>query len=198
MSVPSSELDPPPPPLPQATVYPPWTKGGGNILYSPAGEGVGESQFRRLEKKPSTLSTLCCRRKRNTFFYFFLFFGRLEWVGHSFSYVAHFMIFEGCLDSNPEYCRSMLARYRLSHPSQKENIMSTFLAPSPIYLLSFPTAGYSVTQREERLRERRDRCCDIWMWDGVQDGKKYEARASCNLFLLPQAVSPNEYTHYTV
>ncbi len=28
-----------------------------------------------------------------------------------------FMIFEGCLDSNPEYCRSKLARYRLSHPS---------------------------------------------------------------------------------
>ena len=27
------------------------------------------------------------------------------------------MIFEGCLDSNPEYCRSKLARYRLSHPS---------------------------------------------------------------------------------
>ncbi len=28
-----------------------------------------------------------------------------------------FMIFEGCLDSNPEYCCSKLARYRLSHPS---------------------------------------------------------------------------------
>ncbi len=27
------------------------------------------------------------------------------------------MIFEGCLDSNPECCRSKLARYRLSHPS---------------------------------------------------------------------------------
>jgi hypothetical protein len=27
-----------------------------------------------------------------------------------------FMIFEGCLYSNPEYCRSKLARYRLSHP----------------------------------------------------------------------------------
>ncbi len=27
-----------------------------------------------------------------------------------------FMIFEGCLDSNPEYCRSKLARNRLSHP----------------------------------------------------------------------------------
>ncbi len=28
-----------------------------------------------------------------------------------------FMIFEGCLDSNPECCRSKLARYRLSRPS---------------------------------------------------------------------------------
>ncbi len=28
-----------------------------------------------------------------------------------------FMIFEGCLDSNPGCCRSKLARYRLSHPS---------------------------------------------------------------------------------
>jgi hypothetical protein len=27
------------------------------------------------------------------------------------------MIFEGCLDSNPECCRRKLARYRLSHPS---------------------------------------------------------------------------------
>ncbi len=30
-----------------------------------------------------------------------------------------FMIFEGCLDSNPEYCRSKLARYRLSHPPSR-------------------------------------------------------------------------------
>ncbi len=35
---------------------PPGTKGRG--AYSPAGEGEGESQFRRLEKKLSTLPTL--------------------------------------------------------------------------------------------------------------------------------------------
>ncbi len=29
-----------------------------------------------------------------------------------------FMIFEGCLDSNPEYCRTKLARY---HPSTSSN-----------------------------------------------------------------------------
>jgi hypothetical protein len=35
---------------------PPETKGGG--VHSPAGEGLGESQFRRLAKKLSTLPTL--------------------------------------------------------------------------------------------------------------------------------------------
>ncbi len=35
-----------------------------------------------------------------------------------------FMIFEGCLDSNPEYCRSKLARYRLSHLSLNEMLSS--------------------------------------------------------------------------
>ncbi len=45
-----------PPPLPQASVSPPRTKGGRTHL--PAGEGVGEPEFRRLGEKPSTLSTL--------------------------------------------------------------------------------------------------------------------------------------------
>jgi hypothetical protein len=42
-----------------------------------------------------------------------------------------FMIFEGCLDSNTECCRSKLARYRLGHPS-------LYLATHPsqfVYLL---------------------------------------------------------------
>ncbi len=39
----------------------PRTKGGG--APSPAGEGVGKSQFQRLEKKLSTLPTLCCKLK---------------------------------------------------------------------------------------------------------------------------------------
>ncbi len=46
----------PPIPLLQASVYPYETKGG--VKHSPAGEGVGASQCGRLEKKPSTLSTL--------------------------------------------------------------------------------------------------------------------------------------------
>ena len=32
--------------------------GGGGGAHSPAGEGLGESQFQRLEKKLSTLPTL--------------------------------------------------------------------------------------------------------------------------------------------
>ncbi len=57
MSVPSSKLGPPPP-LSRKRVCPsPGTKRGG--AHSPAGEGVGEFQFQRQEKKLSTLSTLC-------------------------------------------------------------------------------------------------------------------------------------------
>jgi hypothetical protein len=48
-----------PPLLPQASVYPPPPPNRGGGARSPAGEGVGESQFGRLEKKLSTLSTLC-------------------------------------------------------------------------------------------------------------------------------------------
>jgi hypothetical protein len=49
-----------PPPLPQASVFPPppKPKGGGQWAHSPTGEGVGESHFRRKEKKLRTLSTL--------------------------------------------------------------------------------------------------------------------------------------------
>ncbi len=42
-----------------------------------------------------------------------------------------FMIFEGCLDSNPEYCSSKLLLYRLSHPS--------LLLSHPSLLLSHPS-----------------------------------------------------------
>jgi hypothetical protein len=53
--------DPPPhaPPLPQASVFPPppFNQRGRNTLA--CGRGDGGSQFGRLEKTPSTLSTLC-------------------------------------------------------------------------------------------------------------------------------------------
>jgi hypothetical protein len=54
----------PPPPLSPASVpLPPEPKGAGVGALSPAGEGLGESQFRRLEKKLCTLPTLCCQCK---------------------------------------------------------------------------------------------------------------------------------------
>jgi hypothetical protein len=48
-----------------------------------------------------------------------------------------FMIFEGCLDSNPEYCRSKLARYRLSHPS--------------LYLAIHPSISQTYTAKESNF-----------------------------------------------
>ncbi len=58
MSVPSLELGPPTPsPLPQASVLPPEPKGGGEATHSLACDGMGESQFGRLERK---LSTVLC------------------------------------------------------------------------------------------------------------------------------------------
>jgi hypothetical protein len=56
MSVPSSEVGLP---SPASECVPPTEPRMG--AHSPAGEGVGESQFGRLEKKPSALSTLCIK-----------------------------------------------------------------------------------------------------------------------------------------
>jgi hypothetical protein len=48
----------PPPLSPSSVPLPPEPKGGGGGgAHSPAGEGLRESQFRRLEKKLSTLPT---------------------------------------------------------------------------------------------------------------------------------------------
>jgi hypothetical protein len=52
---PRRKWDPPNPSLPASVPLPPEPGGGA---HSPAGEGLGESQFRRLEKKLSTLPTL--------------------------------------------------------------------------------------------------------------------------------------------
>ncbi len=43
-----------------ASVPLPPEPGGGGGAHSPAGEGLEESQFRRIEKKLITLPTLCC------------------------------------------------------------------------------------------------------------------------------------------
>jgi hypothetical protein len=57
--------DSPTPSPPSESVLPPGAKRGGT--HSPAGEGVGECQFGRLEKKPSTLSTLCVTPRNQQF-----------------------------------------------------------------------------------------------------------------------------------
>jgi hypothetical protein len=53
------EFGTPPTPLRQASVPSPGPKVGARGARSPAAKGEGESQFRRLEKKLSTLPTLC-------------------------------------------------------------------------------------------------------------------------------------------
>ncbi len=53
----------------------------------------------------------------NFCFCFCIFFWRARVCRPLLRLCRPFMIFEGCLDSNPERCRCKLARYRLSHPS---------------------------------------------------------------------------------
>jgi hypothetical protein len=62
-------------PLSPASVPLPPQPGGGGVAHSPAGEGLGESQFRRPEKKLSTLPTLWyeIKRPRHTYFHLFLY-----------------------------------------------------------------------------------------------------------------------------
>jgi hypothetical protein len=66
---------------------------------------------------------------------FFLFiFGGLECVGHFFAQVAHFMIFEGCLDSKPERELAVTSRVGTNlatHPSH--------LATHPSHLATHPS-----------------------------------------------------------
>ncbi len=54
---PHRNLDSPNPSPASECDLPPGPKGRG--AHSPAAKGVGESKFRRLEKKLSTLPTLC-------------------------------------------------------------------------------------------------------------------------------------------
>ncbi|MFN9910241.1 MAG: hypothetical protein ACK56F_29705, partial [bacterium] len=56
-------------------------------------------------------------------FFFCIFFWRARVCRPLLCLCRPFMNFEGCLDSNPEYCRSKLARYRLSYPSLLKQYM---------------------------------------------------------------------------
>ncbi len=60
-------------------------------------------------------------RKKVWMFFSYTFFWRAGVCRPLLRLCRPFMIFEGCLDSIPEYCCSKLARYRLSHPSSTGN-----------------------------------------------------------------------------
>ncbi len=60
---PRRNWDSPTPSLASEYAPPPETKEGGGVAYSPAGKGLGESQFRRLEKS-SALCLLCGKEYR--------------------------------------------------------------------------------------------------------------------------------------
>jgi hypothetical protein len=61
-------------------------------------------------------TTNICHRDLLEIFFLYIFWGARV-CRQLLRLYRPFMIFEGCLDSNPECCRSKLARYRLSHPS---------------------------------------------------------------------------------
>ncbi len=92
-----------------------WLKDLGSILGSGSGFESGFSSGLESGFGSGTRSARLISAKKilNNFVYYF---GGLEcWP--LLRLCRPFMIFEGCLDSNPECCRSKLARYRLSHPS---------------------------------------------------------------------------------
>jgi hypothetical protein len=65
-----------------------------------------------------------------------IFFFGLKCVDHSFNYVAHFCIFERCLNSHPVCFNSKQARYQLSHPSP---YLATYLPNFATQLLDLAT-----------------------------------------------------------
>jgi hypothetical protein len=71
------------------------------------------------------------------FLFFFIFFWRARVCRPLLRLCRPFMIFEGCLDSNPECSRSKLARYRLSHPSH--NLATHPILSHPSHKLSHPS-----------------------------------------------------------
>jgi hypothetical protein len=67
--------------------------------------------FQKTQPSSSTVT-----RKSRDFFFVDIFW-RARVCRPLLRLCRPFMIFEGCLDSNPECCRSKQAHYRLSHPS---------------------------------------------------------------------------------
>ncbi len=78
------------------------------------------SEFKPLRRYGSIIVNkfgLEKKRENSPILFFCIFFWRARVCRPLLRLCRPFMIFEGCLDSNPEYCRNKLARYRLSHPS---------------------------------------------------------------------------------
>jgi hypothetical protein len=98
-------------------------------------------QFCRLHRLGELLQILQTTSLKKKFFYIFF------WRAIVCRLCRPFMICEGCLDSNPEYCRSKLARYRLSHPS--------------LYLATHPKKK---TKTVFRIRIRKVYIWASWIW----------------------------------
>jgi hypothetical protein len=113
---------------------------------------------------------LYCKRPTNIwrlpkyFIFWIFFFLRARVCRPLLRLCRPFMIFEGCLDSNPECCRSKLARYRLSHPS-------LYLATHPFRNIDHPPP---LVRGEDTLagwrggggsifRRRRKLLCTLYM-----------------------------------
>jgi hypothetical protein len=96
-------------------------KGGGRASPPPPQLGLvflHDAMYTRKRSLPLCVHSVRIT-DRSTFFC--IFFWRARVCRQLLRLFRPFMIFEGCLDSNPECCRSKLARYRLSHPSLFSN-----------------------------------------------------------------------------
>ncbi len=98
------------------------TAGGFGLLGSAAAAAVGKVSLLTtvrwwwLLSEPFDREDFCIRANSQKILFLYIFCG-LECVGHSYAYVAHFFIFERCLDSNTESCLCKQVRYQLSHSS---------------------------------------------------------------------------------
>jgi hypothetical protein len=96
-----------------------WSSIKGNGGHSP--DPRHTRHFYILYSLPPPLDT-CFKKKDPTFtfcVFFVYFFWRARVCRPLLCLCPPFYIFDICLDSNPESCRSKQARYKLSHPPKK-------------------------------------------------------------------------------
>ncbi len=117
------------------TVSTPWGSGGPVRCTPARAPGCSGSAPLRMRRKKKILALTAIQIRQESslhvslytgiklprlfafVFFVYIFFWRARVCRPLLRLCRPFMIFEGCLDSNPEYCCSKLARYRLSHPS---------------------------------------------------------------------------------